>query len=96
MERTIYERYPLAMVAGIAAVLISISPVIRADDNDFTTIDPVVSTVPSNGDVNPYGVAVVPANRGNLIKGNVLVSNFNNSGNFQGTGSKLFRRSPIR
>jgi hypothetical protein len=87
-------RYRFAMVAGIAAVLTSISPVIRADDNDFTTINPVASTVPLNGDVNPYGVAVVPANRGNLIKGNVLVSNFNNGGNLQGTGSTIVQISP--
>jgi len=82
------------MVAGIAAVLTSISPVIRADDNDFTTINPVASTVPLNGDLNPYGVAIVPLNRGNLIKGNILVSNFNNSGNLQGTGSTIVQISP--
>jgi hypothetical protein len=87
-------RYRFAMVAGIAAVLTSISPVIRADDHDFTTINPVASTVPANGDVNPYGVAVVPANRGNLTKGNILVSNFNNSGNLQGTGSTIVQISP--
>src|SRR5271169_6101786 len=87
-------RYRFAMVAGIAAVLTSISPVIRADDNDFTTINPVASTVPLNGDLNPYGVAIVPVNRGNLIKGNILVSNFNNSGNLQGTGSTIVQISP--
>src|SRR5437588_12961431 len=32
------------------------------------------STVPQNGDVNPYGVAVIPATVGNLQRGNVLVS----------------------
>jgi hypothetical protein len=41
------------------------------------------STVPPNGDVNPYGVASVP--RG------FLVSNFNNSGNQQGTGTTIVR-----
>ena len=32
-----------------------------------------------NGDVNPYGVAVVRHSQGKLVQGNVLVSNFNNS-----------------
>jgi len=54
----------------------------------------VASTVPSNGDVNPYGVAVVPVNQGALVKGNVLVSNFNNSANLQGTGATIVQISP--
>jgi hypothetical protein len=37
----------------------------------------VASAVPANGDVNPYGVAVVPESRGALHKGSVLVGNFN-------------------
>ena len=32
------------------------------------------STVPANGDVNPYGVAVIPVSVGRLEQGNVLVS----------------------
>ena len=55
---------------------------------------PVVSTVPSNGDVNPYGVAFVPADvtdRGILKTGDVLVSNFNNADNLQGTGTTITR-----
>src|SRR5579872_2993214 len=86
--------YKLAAATGIVAVLTSISPAIRADDNDFTTITTVASTVPANGDINPYGVAVVPANRGSLIKSNILVSNFNNSQNFQGTGTTIVQVSP--
>ncbi len=52
-------------------------------------ITTVASTVPSNGDVNPYGVAVVPNSVGRLHKGDVLISNFNNSGNAQGTGHTI-------
>jgi hypothetical protein len=40
--------------------------------------NPIASTVPANGDVNPYGVAVVPTTTGDLVQGDVLVSNFNN------------------
>jgi sugar lactone lactonase YvrE len=56
------------------------------------------STVPTTGaetgDVNPYGVAVVPTSVGSLQQGNVLVSNFNNSQNQQGTGSTITEVGP--
>jgi hypothetical protein len=51
-----------------------------------------VSTVPSTGDQNPYGVAFVPngfPQGGPLNAGDVLVSNFNNAANLQGTGSTI-------
>ena len=51
------------------------------------------STVPRNGDVNPYGVAVIPQTSGLLNQGNVLVSNFNNASNLQGTGSTIVQVS---
>jgi len=54
----------------------------------------VASTVPTNGDVNPYGIAVVPKTSGALLKGNILVSNFNNSANLQGTGTTIVQISP--
>src|ERR1700756_4332423 len=40
----------------------------------LNTISTLASTVPANGDVNPYGVAVVPRSTGNLRQGSVLVS----------------------
>ena len=53
------------------------------------------STVPSTGDVNPYGVAFVPghfqAGSGPLKPGDILVSNFNNKQNLQGTGTTIMR-----
>jgi DNA-binding beta-propeller fold protein YncE len=56
-----------------------------------------VSTVPANGDVNPYGVAFVPrgfAEGGPLHAGDILVSNFNNSDNSQGTGTTIVQITP--
>jgi hypothetical protein len=50
--------------------------------------------VPTNGDVNPYGVAVVPVSTGDLTAGHILVSNFNNSANLQGTGTTIVDISP--
>ena len=60
----------------------------------FPLPPPVVSTVPSNGDVNPYGVAFVPRrvySDGVLQPEDILVSNFNNSQNLQGTGTTIVR-----
>jgi hypothetical protein len=54
----------------------------------------IASTVPGNGDVNPYGVAVVRTSQGALVKGNVLISNFNNKKNLQGTGTTIVQISP--
>jgi len=54
----------------------------------------IASTVPGNGDVNPYGVAVVPRSTGDLFQGNVLVSNFNNKANVQGTGTTITEVTP--
>jgi len=64
-------------------------------------ISTVASTVPSlgagqpgDGDVNPYGVAIVGKTTGNLTLGNILVSNFNNKNNLQGTGSTIVEVTP--
>jgi len=54
----------------------------------------VASTVPGNGDVNPYGMAQVKRTSGNLIAGQILISNFNNSSNQQGTGTTIVEVAP--
>jgi NHL repeat len=60
----------------------------------------VASTVPGNGDLNPYGVAVVPESRGKLVEGDILVSNFNNAasttaaGGEQGRGTTIVQIAP--
>ena len=56
-----------------------------------------VTTVPANGDLNPYGVAFVPPSfpsGGALSPGDILVSNFNNSANQQGTGTTIVAINP--
>jgi hypothetical protein len=60
----------------------------------FHTLTNIASTVPANGDVNPYGVAVVQQSRGRLHRGDVLVSNFNDKANQQGTGTTIVEISP--
>jgi hypothetical protein len=54
----------------------------------------LASTVPANGDVNPYGIVTVPNSIGALHRGDLLVSNFNNSDNLQGTGSTIVQIPP--
>ena len=57
-------------------------------------LPPSVSTIPSNGDVNPYGIAIAPKTvppGGVLQPGDIMVSNFNNSQNLQGTGTTILR-----
>jgi hypothetical protein len=58
------------------------------------TISVVASTVPANGDINPYGLVVVPKSSGALVRGNLLISNFNSSANLQGTGTTIVQISP--
>jgi hypothetical protein len=58
------------------------------------TISTVSSTIPSNGDINPYGVYRVSRSVGRLNRGSILVSNFNNSANLQGTGTTLVQIAP--
>jgi predicted lipoprotein with Yx(FWY)xxD motif/sugar lactone lactonase YvrE len=45
--------------------------------------------VPGNGDVNPYGLVFVPSSVGKLQAGDLLVSNFNDKANDQGTGTTI-------
>jgi DNA-binding beta-propeller fold protein YncE len=54
----------------------------------------VTSTVTDNGDLNPYAVVVAPVSAGKVQKDDVLVDNFNNLSNLQGTGTTIVDYSP--
>jgi hypothetical protein len=60
----------------------------------FSTISSLGSTVPANGDVNPYGIVNVPRSVGSLVRGDILISNFNNAENLQGTGTTIVQMTP--
>lgn len=66
----------------------------QSHSNAPGSISIIASTVPANGDVNPYGIVVVPRSTGSLVEGNLLISNFNNSANLQGTGTTIVQISP--
>ncbi len=54
----------------------------------------LASTVPENGDQNPYAIVVAPASAGIIHKDDVLITNFNNGGNLQGLGSTIVAYNP--
>lgn len=98
-----YTPSPLSMrLLGVLIALLAcamLSPVsASAFDHPFiglfSTVTSVGSTVPSNGDVNPYGIVNVPRSVGSLVRGNLLISNFNNSENLQGTGTTIVQMTP--
>ena len=60
----------------------------------FHRLRTIGSTVPRNGDVNPYGMVAIRHTRGKLRRGHVLISNFNNKANLQGTGTTIVEISP--
>src|SRR5471032_2598548 len=55
---------------------------------------PLTSTVPDNGDQNPYAIAVAPVSAGKIQKDDVLVDNFNNAANLQGVGTTIVDYNP--
>jgi DNA-binding beta-propeller fold protein YncE len=88
-----WVRVILGVALGLWAAL---APAFDSDD-PFIPRTINSSTMPSNGDVNPYGVAFVPENfpQGGIIAaGDVLVSNFNNGANEQGAGTTIIQLNP--
>ncbi|MBC8749861.1 sugar lactone lactonase YvrE [Paraburkholderia sp. WC7.3d] len=86
----------LAAMAGAAALTMAASA--QAEPQGFletikrhTTL---INTVPDNGDQNPYALVVAPVSAGTVKQGDVLVGNFNNSTNLQGTGSTIIDYHP--
>src|SRR5579872_4011885 len=97
-ERIKMRRAVWNSAVGILVIFSLIGRSAKADDpprnGDDLTVSVVSSTVPANGDINPYGVARVEDTKGNLHAGSILVSNFNNSANLQGTGTTIVQISP--
>lgn len=85
------------ILAILLALALSPSAVLAFDHpfiGQFSTISSVGSTVPANGDVNPYGIVTVPRSVGSLVQGDILISNFNNEENLQGTGTTIVQMTP--
>ena len=85
---------PLAVPGLLVMLTLACVSSGRAQSRDPDTVTILGSTVPANGDVNPYGVARVPRTTGSLVQGNFLISNFNNGANQQGTGTTIVQMQP--
>ncbi len=91
LERSSYRAAPILLLASI---LCAPAGAASADDvhgfletiHKHTTL---TSTVPANGDLNPYAIFVAPVSAGAVQKDDVLVDNFNNSTNLQGLGTTI-------
>ncbi len=83
----------VALIAGIATCAVA-----HAEPQGFLeTLKrniTLVNTVPDNGDQNPYALVVAPVTSGTIKKGDVLIDNFNNAANLQGTGSTIVNYHP--
>lgn len=54
----------------------------------------MTSTVPDNGDQNPYAIVVAPVSSGKIQKDDILVDNFNDKNNLQGLGTTIVAYNP--
>jgi hypothetical protein len=93
----------LSTVSGVlfcALVLtVGVTSLRAGDDGDailknLHKVTTITSTIPANGDLNPYGIVRVPRTIGRLTAGDILISNFNGSGNLQGTGTTIVEIAP--
>jgi hypothetical protein len=95
-----YLLTPVIMMSALALVVMSSSLALASGGSfiaGFNKVSQIASTVPANGDQNPYGMAVVPKSVGKLVRGDILISNFNNNGangGLQGTGTTIVQVSP--
>jgi hypothetical protein len=87
------------MLVGIVIAILSLLPAAaQASGGSFIGglhhVNVVGSTIPHNGDVNPYGIVTAPTTTGKLTQGNILISNFNAASNLQGTGTTVVQLTP--
>src|SRR5260370_20362028 len=87
-----------SMLGALAAALLLPHAAQAAQPNSFLAgihrQATLTSTVPENGDQNPYAIIVAPVAAGAVQKDDVLVTNFNNSGNLQGLGVTIVDYNP--
>ncbi|HMD01364.1 MAG TPA: hypothetical protein VKG44_00235 [Candidatus Baltobacteraceae bacterium] len=96
----------ITTLGSLAATLATSSPAramptvpVYTDGSVLATLHRIVtigSTVdPLNGDVNPYGLDVARATHPPLAAGDLVICNFNDSGNVQGTGTTIVALHPV-
>jgi hypothetical protein len=90
---------PCILASATLVVMIAATTGARADEPRglLETVHrhvTLTSTVTDNGDLNPYAIVVAPASVGKIHKDDVLVDNFNNVSNLQGTGGTIVDYTP--
>lgn len=84
----------LAVLVCAALIPASAGAFDRPFVGQLKAITQIGSTEPANGDVNPYGIVTVPTSTGSLMRNNILISNFNDHENLQGTGTTIVQLTP--
>jgi hypothetical protein len=85
----------LAATMVLATCAMQAAPALADGDlQSYKHLSTIASTIPENGDLNPYAVFVAPASSGMIQKGDVIVDNFNNGSNLQGTGGSIVLVNP--
>src|ERR1700761_9342940 len=100
-----YEQYPAllsrtsyALLLAVALVMGSFPPASADEPRGFLESirkhSTLTSTVPENGDQNPYAIVVASVSVGKIQKDDVLIDNFNNLSNLQGLGTTIVDYNP--
>ncbi len=98
-----HSRRRVGLAALVAASLCAASPCppAAAAEGDASFLAGIhhqttlTSTVPGNGDQNPYAIVVAPVSAGRIRAGDVLVDNFNDKANLQGGGTTIVDYDPV-
>jgi hypothetical protein len=86
-----------ALAVPLCLGTLAISPAAAQQKGFLETIHhhkTLATTTTDNGDLNPYAVVIAPVSTGAIEKGDVLVDNFNNISNLQGTGTTIIDYRP--
>jgi hypothetical protein len=87
-------RHLRSVICGLGLLVLSLGSSLAEEGPIIPPTSTVASTIPTNGDLNPYGIAFVPHGvpSGAALKpGDVVVSNFNAASNIQGTGTTIVK-----
>jgi hypothetical protein len=93
MQRTL-SAWLIAALAMAAPTLAISSNAVAEQKGLLETIKRhslLTSTVPANGDQNPYAIVIAPVSAGKIQKDEVLVDNFNDRNNLQGLGTTIVK-----
>ncbi|WP_051711448.1 hypothetical protein [Andreprevotia chitinilytica] len=100
MTRLHLSSLGLSCKALSLAMLLALGSVAQAADEPQGFLPTIkkhtvlTSTVPDNGDQNPYAIVVAPVSAGKIQKDDVLITNFNNAANLQGVGTTIVNYNP--